>query len=89
VSTLYFGPRWDAPVVDHAQQVPTPVGLACYDCEEPVVEGDRGLLRGGRPVHAECDLRRVMGHQVGYCSCTGCPPTRESGRLVWAKVFGS
>ena len=97
--TLFFGERWDAPVVDDAVPTPTPVGQVCYDCCEPVVDGDRGFVRvvarmvGGKltggsaePVHAECDLRSVVGHDVGICPCTGYDRTRASAKLVWERV---
>jgi len=46
VTTFYFGPRWDAPLLDeNAEQVPTPVGEVCFGCNEPIREADRGLLR--------------------------------------------
>lgn len=95
---MFFGPRWDAPILNGALQVPTPVGQPCCGCGEPVCDGDRGLLRmvvrmqGDRPVgavepiHAECELRAVMGHHVGVCSCTGHEPTRATARLVWQRV---
>jgi hypothetical protein len=44
--TLFFGPRWDAPRVDHATQVDTPAGQWCVDCKEPIEPGDRGLMMG-------------------------------------------
>ncbi len=98
MSTLFFGERWDAGVVEGAVRVPTPVGEACLDCAEPVVDGDRGFVRavgrmvGGElrpsvePVHAECDLRSVLGHQVGVCPCTGYGRTRAAARLVWERA---
>ncbi len=98
-TTQFFGQRWDAPQVDHALQVPTPVGVACYACSETIEDGDRGLMRacfrgddaGGLvgevlPVHAECDLLPVMGHQLGLCHCTGYEPTRDTARLAWRAV---
>ena len=100
MTTLFFGERWDAPVVDDATRVPTPAGQQCYDCAEPIGNGDRGFLRGvtrmgddGQPVgsvepiHAECDLRGVMGHQVGICGCTGHEYGRQTARLVWERVY--
>ncbi len=97
--TVFFGERWDAPIVDHAMPAPTPVGQLCYDCGEPVEDGDRGFLRcvvragaDGQtcgvvePVHAECDLRSVLGHTVGICPCTGYERTRDAARLVWQQV---
>ncbi len=97
--TLFFGSRWDAPIVDHARQVDTPVGEPCLSCTEPVEQGDRGLIRativsdgnGGwtgaaAPLHAECDLRSVLGHQYSICHCTGYDDSRATARLVWQKV---
>jgi len=99
VHTLFFGERWDAPMVDDAQQVPTPIGLACFNCTEPVVEGDRGLIRtvvrmvdgepvgSAEPTHAECDLIGVMGHQMGVCSCTGYDTTtRAAAQVLWQRI---
>jgi hypothetical protein len=76
--TLFFGDRWDAPQVDDATQVNTPVGRQCLYCAEPVEQDDRGLLRyyslgtPPAPVHMECDLRMSLGsvaHLEGRCSC--------------------
>lgn len=101
MTVLFFGERWDAPVVDDATQVSTPVGQPCYVCDEAVVDGDRGFVRptvrmvdgeptaAAEPVHAECDLRMVMGHQVGVCPCNGYGSDRAAGRLVWERVFGA
>lgn len=74
-TTVYFGPRWDAPGIDYARPIPTPVGEPCLNCEEPIVEGDRGVRRAVirlgdkgqrveyaiRHVHMECDLRMALG----------------------------
>jgi hypothetical protein len=97
--TLFFGRRWDAPIVDDARQVATPVGERCMDCGEVVVEGDRGFIRAAlcrdadrkwvatpRPVHAECDLRGVQGHILGLCRCTGYESDRATAVLVWDRV---
>lgn len=99
MTALFFGDRWDAPLVDDAVQVPTPVGQFCFNCTEPVAEGDRGLIRrvvrmvDGQPVgsdeptHAECDLIGVLGHQMGVCSCTGYDTSsRAAARLLWRRV---
>lgn len=84
------------------EQVPLPTHLSCTNCGESFVEGDRGLLRpvlgldgegqlklaareGG--VHAECDMRAMIGHQFQACDCY--LPTlswREQGRQVWERV---
>jgi hypothetical protein len=98
VSNLFFGEHWDAPIVECAIKVETPTGKVCYDCGEPVVDGDRGFVRamsrlvGGEEVatveaiHAECDLRETMGHMVGVCSCTDYEPNRATARLVWERT---
>lgn len=79
-----FGARWDAPIADDAPVYSTPVGMACYDCAEPIADGDRGMLRGGvwsdpdrpggyitqvRPVHFECDTLGMIGCLWGICHC--------------------
>ena len=85
--TAYFGPRWDAPMLDpeyNPIQLSTPVGAPCMRCREPIADGDRGLvylftrsLPGGESepmieaIHAECDLLGAVGHRLGVCSCTG------------------
>lgn len=97
--TLFFGERWDAPIVDHARQVETPVGQPCLACTEAVEQGDRGLIRAtirsdgndgwvsaAEPIHAECDLRGVLGHQYSICHCTGYDDSRATARLVWQRV---
>jgi hypothetical protein len=97
--TGYFGARWDAPMLDDAVEVATPVNWPCVGCDEPIQDGDRGLIRvairrgdDGAPygqfvaIHAECDLRSVMGHQVGVCGCNGHGTTRADARLVWERV---
>jgi hypothetical protein len=81
---LYFGVPWDAPLLDDARQVPTPVGELCLDCDELIEDGDRGLLMAAdvtdpsvpwgyawvtRAVHLECHLRSTMSHVVQQCRC--------------------
>lgn len=84
--TAFFGERWDAPRVDDATQVPTPVGDPCLYCTEPIEADDRGVLMpyvdrvedgvvvgGVAPVHMECDLRMGIGtaeHLRGDCACS-------------------
>lgn len=99
-NTVFFGSRWDAPLLDGAEQTQTPVGKPCMRCTEPIVEGDRGLIRvavrqvpGGafegtsEPIHAECELIGVVGHTVGVCGCRGYDTaTRAAARLTWERV---
>ena len=91
----FFGAPWDAPRVDSAVRVDTPVGERCLMCSEEIVEGDRGWLVAAlgtegvtrRAVHAECDLRSVIGHTVGVCGCHGFRGSaREAARETWERV---
>lgn len=97
--TVFFGERWDAPIVDDAVQVKTPVGQFCYACGEAIAADDRGFIRNAmrlgeddklygssEPVHAECDLRGIAGHEVGVCHCTGYDDSRATAQLVWQRV---
>jgi hypothetical protein len=97
----YFGQPWDAPFIDDAVQVPTPVGEICLTCEEPVAEGDQGVVtpylyagsdgapaQGETAVHRECMLLGVLGHLARQCDCFGATGTvRERGRatIAWAE----
>jgi hypothetical protein len=99
MTTFYFGPRWDAPMLDEdAEQVPTPVGKTCYECGQAIAESDRGLIRAcvrmvdgqpsasAEPIHVECDLRGIVGHEYGVCPCTGHGHSRADGLLVLERV---
>lgn len=88
VVNAFFGPRWNAPIVDPpAQQVPTPVGERCYSCEEPIVAGEQGLVMPmlhalDQPpslgyIHLECHLQGMIGHMVGCCGCFPWEGTRR------------
>jgi len=118
----FFGEKWDIPRLDlephrRVVQQPTPVGRPCMYCQEPVVEGERGLFRTAEvkadentdpallvpgnpeyavavlPVHAECDIREMLGgidHLERRClCCTGVsadpyPGTkRDEARACW------
>lgn len=77
MSQRFFGEPWPSGVCDDGEQVPTPVGQNCFDCAEPIVDGDRGTFIfttfGYRatplPVHRECQFREVMGgygHHINH-----------------------
>lgn len=38
-------------------------------------------------MHAECELRSVMGHVVRVCPCHGFDSSRMSARLAWDRVM--
>lgn len=83
----FFGPRWDAPVIDSGSQVETPVGMSCLYCQELIACGDQGFrlpylgidedggpLAGLGAIHRECMLRSSVGsveHLEGQCFCYG------------------
>jgi len=57
---------------DGARVLPTPVGVECLWCREPIAEGDTGEFLGSRrlPVHRECMMLGILGHRFGVCDCT-------------------
>jgi len=99
---MVFGQPWDSPACDGATVVATPVGELCTGlCGETISDGDRGFIRphiGGdtgrpeedvefKPIHAECDLRNVLGHQFGICGCAADGGAgRDNARRVLALV---
>lgn len=101
VHTQYFGPRWDAPQLDDAELIATPVGERCLDCDELIVEGDQGFMRMaivsgpqvGKlvgsyvAVHRECELAGTVSHLARACRCFE-PELgiRESGRRTLAWI---
>lgn len=103
MSTIFFGGSWGAPILDDARQVPAPVGEQCLHCGDSVVDGDCGFIRGvsrlqpdgsltatAEPIHAECELISVLGHDLGVCHCTGYDTsTRAAARLAWERSVTS
>jgi hypothetical protein len=88
-SSVFFGEHWDAPILDHAWWVPTPVGVVCYPCDCPIHRGDQGFIRplitengpgGDLPVHRGCDMATAIGHLFGICSHTGWDDIYERGQ---------
>jgi len=80
MTTYIFGRRWDSPQADDAEMVPTPIGQRCPYCDEPIVDGECGVLlprfdsegkAGVAPVHMECDLRSFLSHLLKTCACHG------------------
>lgn len=93
---VYFGARWDAPALDDPttiRQAPAPVGKPCMTCRTRVVDGDRGWIRAVlrdsagepdaslEPVHVECDLLGIIGHEYAVCSCHGYDTTSRTTAL--------
>jgi hypothetical protein len=68
-----FGPAWDAPSCEYADLVATPVGEPCLECEEPILDGDRGMVMpfvgAWSPMHLECYMRGTMSHSFKQCRC--------------------
>lgn len=94
----YFGDKWDAPITDDADEIPTPTQMTCMHCGENFVDGDQGTINlSGWAEHKECGLRSVwggIGHQVDHGRyCSGLGPDaglskRISAILVWAQFQG-
>jgi hypothetical protein len=98
----YFGDPWDAPFVEDALRVPTPVGEPCLTCDEPIAEGDQGMVTSylyegfngalaqrEAAQHRECMLLGVVGYLAGQCQCfPGKGSLRERGRatVAWAEA---
>jgi len=75
----WFGPApFSAMCRDHEiAHVPTPVGVPCAWCDEPIAADDCGYFYAGPTppaVHFECFVRQTLGsvaHQQRRCSCYG------------------
>lgn len=74
----YFGKAWNRNIAACHPQTATPVGTPCFYCEEPVADGDQGLIipcgMVPLPIHLDCHLRQIIGsvgHQRKRCSCYG------------------
>lgn len=73
---MLFPDHWANETVDFIV-VPTPVGAICSYCDEPVHDGDRGVLMphldedGTRvlPWHRRCLLRNILGDTVRCYEC--------------------
>lgn len=68
--------------LDMGDLAATPVGTSCAWCDDPIVEGDKGVImpflgladdpRREIPYHWDCNIRAVVGsvaHQNKQCSC--------------------
>lgn len=99
MTVVYFGARWDSPLLDDALEVGTPVGRPCDGCHEPIRRGDRGIteitgMDGDDPetgqvvhIHAECRLAEIAGHLIGICACQAIPPGHERALQVWTHFY--
>lgn len=95
----YFGDRPEHhPVPATLQQVDTPIGQPCLECEESIQAGDKGYIvplidrNGGamRPVHTECGLLGIIGHMYGVCSCVpSTRTTREDAKELWERMLSN
>jgi hypothetical protein len=75
MSMMWFGKKHPAPAYADCPQTETPVGRACFYCQEQIAMGDDGwILVDGHMLHRECSLRSMIGsvaHQQRRCSCYG------------------
>jgi len=69
----WFGKSWGSALNDDCPQARTPVGWPCTHCDEPIAEGDQGIIYSNGPVaHLDCFIRGTIGsvaHQLKTCSC--------------------
>ena len=85
----FFGPPWNAPFIDSAVQVPTPMGEECATCGESIGDGDQGMIFPGVQrllFHRGCFLLGVIGHIARQCECfEGKGSLRERGlaTIAW------
>jgi hypothetical protein len=97
--SAYFGPAWPSGICETGHQVPTPTGVPCLECLEAIAPGDRGSFIGSEhgpaPIHAECQLRAVIGgiehltagpHPVGSCYEGSALTRRASALAAWEWV---
>lgn len=93
----WFGKSWGAPMCEPGQQVPTPIGEACYVCDEKIADGDCGFVMpylrangesGVLPAHRGCGLLPIAGHSYGLCACTEFEGLglREAGRKLLSRM---
>jgi hypothetical protein len=85
----YFGEYWNSGICETEEQVPTPVGTLCFECDEPIEEGQRGnFYFANSQVHQSMDERYLvwvltslvnvpMGNQSGSIAMN--PVHRECG----------
>lgn len=78
----WFGVKSWGPLCDDCERAPIPVGAACRWCDEPIAEGEDGMLVPyfdgvvaiDMPLHWECNMRSITGgfnHLRGSCTCCG------------------
>jgi hypothetical protein len=94
----WFGPAPFSAVCRDPEiaHVPTPVGVPCSWCDEPIAADACGYFYSGPTppaVHVECFVRQVIGsvaHQQRRCTCYGGhdedPPglsKRDAARLAY------
>lgn len=80
---LWFGESWRAPVCEPGEEVETPVGALCLLCDEPIAQGDQGVVMpfsevvGGLvtarlvPEHLDCFLDSILPHGPDCPRCRG------------------
>ena len=73
-----FGDWGTAGRAQGAARANVPVGVPCARCSELIVEDDVGEMMPHvdetcaviRPIHRECLLLGIVGHEYGVCRCT-------------------
>lgn len=80
--TQWFGKSWGAPCCEEDEHVATPVLSLCARCQEPILEGQQGvvmpLVDCGRATtiakHLDCFLRGILPHGPECPHCRGVEP---------------
>ena len=62
----WFGPSWGGHLCDPAEHTDTPVGEDCLACDEPIEDGDQGILAPclEAPRGTTEELERLIGQAV-------------------------
>jgi hypothetical protein len=82
-----------APIYEDISEVPTPIGLLCFSCDELIEDGDRGFIQScvirtdehgeyvhtREPIHHECHMRSVVGSVKHQRGECGCATGDFSG----------
>lgn len=84
----WFGKSWGAPACVPNEHVPTPVGVPCARCLEPVLVGHQGCVsplvsedgRVGRVAyHLDCYLKMFRSHDGECPHCRGVQRREDHG----------
>lgn len=76
----WFGESWGAPCCEPEDHIPTPIGLQCGRCREPIKLGDQGVVApavtlAGAVIriahHIDCYVQVLLPHGPECPHCRG------------------